>query len=462
MQEVLQEKDFLRGYEIKNWNFTPRIYKIIAISAVVNLAALIVFAQSNLLTMKGCDSPFVSTVCQVIDTVYVGNALFGTDGDYVVKDYIQTEIGEDDEVTIIDVSNVGPPLAYPAGYFAVANPEQYILDENGNVVPNNGFENLTELAPGIPNNPPLMNTPPTLPPVNNNPTTGAIPDSPFGIVNNPAQAGNSKKGGKKPSVPNDSPTELPKFDGDETADNPTEPKIEEKTATNSDPVAAVEINKKPFLDLNKTVSAKWSITPDPRTNTVDIKPFKVVLTAKLAKKIVKDQDGKEREVVAFDPKQTRWVQIPAEEAGDQEMVNIAKQSIEAVGDSGFFAYLYNIGMENMVITLTQSGDKLLVNIESVQPTEAKAKTLSSGLNGLIATGLFTQKGADELFLLKSVKPPTTRGKTVLINVELGKEAVEEILSRKLSEEAKKELEKQKQNPNNSTAQTSNSNVKTGK
>jgi hypothetical protein len=475
MQEVIQEKDLFRGYEMRNWNFSPRIYKILAASAIFNVLALVVFAQTNLLTKKGCDSPFVSTICQVLDTVYVGNTLFGTDGEYVVKEYNKTEIGEDEEVTFIDVSNVTPPLSYPANYFAISNPDQYHLDENGKAVQNdmfNSFENMTppmnSMNPPFPNNqPPLINSTPNLPPTNNNPTTGKLPDSPWEVVNTPPvnnpTLGNKgkkpRKGGKNPTLPNDSPDELKKPDGNETADKDKEPKVDEKSSTNSDPVKEVELNKKPFQELGSFVATKWAIKPDKADNKIEIKPFKVALNAKLTKKIIKDQDGKEREVVALDGKKSKWLEIPKEEAGDEEMVNLAKEAIEAVGDSGFLGHLYNLGMKDLKITLIQKDNKIFAAIESEQPTPERAQTLASGLNGLIAGAKLLVKGEDEKFLLSKAQPPTSKGKMLLLNVELPKDVIQEMIVRKIAEDAKKKAEEEKKNnPIKGTAQTLNSNT----
>lgn len=463
MQEVLQEKEIFRGYELKSWNFSPRIYKILAFSAIFNIAALALFAQSNLLTAKGCDSPFVSTVCQVLDTIYVGNKLFGTDGDYVVKEYNRTEIGEDDEITFINVENISPPVAYPEGYFGLANPEQYTFDENGNMVPNNTFANMTPNIPGIPNSsPPLINSTPNLP-TPNKPISGEEPGNPFAIVNDPTRAGNGKSSKKNPTIPDNSPDELPKLGGDETANtDQNRPKVDEKTASNSKPIAEVEINKKPFQDLGKMVSAKWSIEADSADNKVELKPFKVSLNAKLTKKLIKDEDGEEREVVALDPKKSKWIDLPKEESGDPELVEIAKQAIEAVGDSGFLGHLYNLDLKDLKINLTQKGEKLYVTIESEQPTENLAKTVASGLNTLLGFARSTVKGEDEKVLLNAAQAPTNVGKRFVMNVELDKAVVQEMLVRKLAEEAKKEAEKKKQNPNNSTAATFNSNTNSGK
>ena len=69
VQPLAPEPDLFRNYEIKNFELSPRLYKIFAASAIFNVMALLIFAQGNLLTRKGCDSPMVSKVCQVLDTV---------------------------------------------------------------------------------------------------------------------------------------------------------------------------------------------------------------------------------------------------------------------------------------------------------------------------------------------------------------------------------------------------------
>src|SRR5688572_27325348 len=79
--------DLFYNYEIRNWNWTPRLYQILAVSAIVNILGLFTIAQTNLLTMRGCQSPFVGRVCDVLDTVYVGAMVFGTERDYVDAAY---------------------------------------------------------------------------------------------------------------------------------------------------------------------------------------------------------------------------------------------------------------------------------------------------------------------------------------------------------------------------------------
>src|SRR5688500_12947595 len=98
---VAQEVEFLKDYEIKNWEFTPRVYKILAASAVFNILALLVFAQTNILQARACDSPWVGRVCQVIDTVYLGSTILSSGKEFASLPYERTEI-EDAEIVWIN------------------------------------------------------------------------------------------------------------------------------------------------------------------------------------------------------------------------------------------------------------------------------------------------------------------------------------------------------------------------
>src|SRR5688572_18787474 len=124
----LQEGDLFYDYEIKNWELTPRIYRILGIAAGVNLLAILIIGQTSLLTMKGCDSPLVGGVCSVLDTIYVGSKLFSSEREYVDAVYEKTELG-DSEITFVDVSGETPPLSYPEGYFQIANPEEFAMQQ---------------------------------------------------------------------------------------------------------------------------------------------------------------------------------------------------------------------------------------------------------------------------------------------------------------------------------------------
>ena len=440
----MQEKEFLQNYEIKNWNVSSRIYKILGISALANILAIAVIGQADLLTRKGCDSPFVSQICQVLDTVYVGTALFGTDAEFAIKDYEKTELADSD-ITYIDVSGATPPLKYPEGYFALANPEQFAMMQNTDfpMMPPPNYSGFPTTPP-IQNGTNLLNTPQVVPTPNNNVITGTIPDSPFTTSGNPTIKIPKQpkiKIPKPPKIINNSPKELPKLDGDKTtADKikkePKQPDIA------SDPVSADVINKKPLQDFGDVVLEKVT------KKEIDLtKNFLVEMQGTIT-----DEGKFDR-----DPKKSRFVKTE----GDQAMVDVAKSALEAIGDSGLLTYLKNLGIDKVNFTIQQDNDQIYVVIMSEQKTEQRANSISSGLNNLISLGKKTVKEEDTKMLLDAATSES-KGKNFVLNFKLLKPIAQDMINRQLqkAEAKKKEAEKTKQP--NSTAQTTNTNQETAK
>ncbi len=91
----------------------------------------------------------------------------------------KTEL-DDADITYIDVSGQTPPLKYPDGYFALANPESEFA-----AMQNTDFSTFPSSIPGIPTNPTtaydmdLMNQPQVTPTPNKNAVTGTIPSEPY-------------------------------------------------------------------------------------------------------------------------------------------------------------------------------------------------------------------------------------------------------------------------------------------
>ncbi len=463
-----QEKEIFEGYEIKPWNFSPRIYKILAVSAVLNVFAVVVLSQTNLLTRKGCESPFVASVCQVLDAVYISSSLLGTDSEFVSKEYQKNEL-EDADITYIDVSKDSPPLNYPEGYFALANPEQFAMQQDPTVMANGSFGNPSFGGfPTIPTMPPasgssdLLATQPNLPPVNNNPIIGDLPSS----INSapPASYPYTPRGRKFPrtkfpkpvtpkasKIPNESPKDLPNFGGAETAENNSnkagKPKEEKKPEANkeeikSESVAGVEINKKPFEDLGDALNDKLE------KKQIDLtKPFFVVLEATIT------ADGK------FDPKKSKFVRAD----GDKEMSDMAKLALEAVGNSGILGHLKSNGIDKVNITLVQDNEKISAIILSDQKTPEKAKTTASGFNILLQGLIFADNSGltkldDNSKTLVSNSKVTSDGKNFVLNFAIPKQMGQDLIDRSLKQRAEK-----KNNPaSNSNGVSQNANQNTGK
>lgn len=415
------EPELFEQYEIKSWSFSPRIYKIMAASAILNLVGLVVFAQTNLLTRKGCESPLVSKVCDVIDTVYVGATLLGEDKEFVSKDYEKTEL-EDVEITYVDVSGATPPLNYPEGYFALANPESVQPDVIDTATPF-GFEmppTGSTPIPGIPNNPmPPMPTgkdltkiPQKLPPPIKNPIrNGKLPDNPLGefMADNKPE----KNKPKTEKTPEDKQTAENKKEKEKP--EPKQPDL------SSMPVAEEVINKKPLQDFGDVVLDKVT------AKTVDLsKPFMVVMQG------VIDKNGK------FDPNKSGYLKAD----GDPEMVNLAKDAIEAIGDSGILTYLTKFKVEKVNFTLVQDDKQIYAIIASDQKTENQAKTIASGMNNYITIGKLTVKEPDTLALLNASKVEN-QGKNFVLNFNLEKSVAQELIKRQLDKaQAKRQQQQQ--------------------
>ncbi len=454
-----QEKELFQGYEIKNWSFTPRLYKLFGAAAVFNILALFVVVQANVFTTRGCDSPLVGNFCQVLDTIYLGSTLLGTETDFVSKDYQKTEL-ENADITFVDVSSATPPLTYPAGYFALANPESAMMppiaDMNGNFppLPSPGFGAF----PGIPANPTINNPndflskPQVTPTPNPKVVNGEIDDNLFSFEDttpgkNPVPPPSQTAKNRRPSfgkVNRKNNTLKPPPSIDETT---AEKKPDEnQPPLNTDAVVDFRPNKKPLEDFAADILAKRE---DKKAQLDLTKSFKVKMVGEL------DKDGK------LNPKKSRYTIFKPEEQGDQAMVDVAKAAIQAINDGNLFFYLKSLGVDKVDITLIQDDKQIYAVISSNQKSEDRAKTVSSGMIGLLAIAQTQVKEEELKTLIKSAKSEQ-QGKNFILNFKIDKPVAQEMITRKLQEaEAKKKAEEQGNKPN-STAQTLNANQKTSK
>ncbi len=421
-----ENKEFLQGYEIKNWDFSPRVYKIIASAAIFNLLFLVVIGQTDLLQTKACNAPLISKVCSVLDTVYVGSKFLGEEWD--VREYNKTEI-KDADVVWVDNTGDTPQLQYPSGYFQVANRDELATLESldsqyGETLPPFDSSPLPPISPSSPMMPPplppisrrnnsVFDKKPKLPKRNKNVVEGDLPDSPFGDADKDSaekdkNAADNKTGDKK---------------ADEERDK-TKKDLEENTAKTSDSVTDVGINKKPLEDFTDDIVTRWS------KKEIDLtKNFAVRINA-----ILTDEG-------TFDKTKTRFTS----QQGDEDIVNVAKSAIEAIGDSGFMAYLRNLDVRQVEMTLVQDGEKLYLVVISAQKTPEQAKTKASGLRNLISISKLAVKTEDEKTLLKSAEV-TSEGNNFRINVNIPKPIANEMINRNLQEAlSKRKIKEQKQN-----------------
>ena len=435
-----QDDELLKNYEIKNWEFTPRFYKILAASAVFNILALVVFAQTNILQARACDSPWVGRVCQVIDTVYVGSTILNTDSGFVDKPYEKSEL-EDAEIVWIDQTG-NDPLHYPADYWAIANPERFQAVQDP-MLSTSGFENYQNYTPPA-NNFPAPTTVPippansTLPPQQLPPAATKqiiIPDNPIG--ENPI-ARNPRKGIKTTKPENKKPSE------NLTAENKQADENKEQTVEKTDPITDIELNKRPLIELGEFVNGLL------KENKVDLQtPFVVQAKGKLNKEGKLDKNS---------------YQILQASSADEDMIAVVQRSIAAINDSGYLQYLQQLSGKDLSLLLKQDETNITAQVESEVESETRAKSLKTSLDLAISLVKYkkeseeekTANDLDDLELLKGATVETD-GKKIIIKFNVKKEIAQPMIQRKLL--APPEGEKTK---SNSTAQTSSSSEKNGK
>lgn len=438
--EPVQEGDLFGTYEIKSWSPSPRLYKILGASAAVNLLALLVFAQTSVLTMKGCDSPLVGSVCQVLDTVYVGAMLFGTEREFADVAYEKTEI---DNATLVftELPPESEKLVYPSDYFQIANPVQYqaMLDQQNGVGLEPGY-----LAPGIPagfppNSPykpggSIFDTQANIPKRNN--TVTDLSKLPKDLDDNdvagtgPIAKGKKPKGGTPPIESTTNPDGTPKgFPGlkptpDPNAQAATDPK-EEATADQF----GIFINKRPIKDKVKDTVSKVEAN-EIKLDTA----FKVSVTGTLGL-------GKDGKTIVL--KNAKELPPPAGVKNDPQMSKLVREWIAAVGDAGWYGYaLTKEDREELakkkpkerkvIISIEQNDTEFFASIRTEQADENIAKTLSSGLNGTF--GIAGMTADEEVVKFLKAASSTAEGNAVILNVRMPTPQVQDMIKKKLAEQ----------------------------
>ncbi len=439
VQAVSQPGELFHNYEIKPWNYSATLYKILAVSAVLNLAVLAFIGQTNVLTMRGCDSPWAGRVCQVLDMAYVGAMLYGTDREYVDQEYENIDLGEAD-ITFIDVTGETPPLSYPEGYFQIANPVQYAMlkqmaeanTANGSSFPS-GFSSLpgneTDLLKVRPN-------PPTANP-------GALEDdlgttSPFTTEGSKTNSGNyglrKGRGGRvRPETNTNTEPKQPE-NGTVAQNNTNSQPL--PTASPTNPLPEGTINRKPFSDLALVLIQRAS------QNQLNLSiPFLVQASGKL------NPDGK------LEKKTFRYIKA---ESPDPQMIKDVQAGIEAFNDSGFLQNLSMLSGKTLELTLQQDDVNISANVQSEVESETRAKVLVTLMAQFVeaaknkkigdiaemekandpAKATELQNDRDDLELLKNLQVGQN-GKRIVINFGVPKEFGLGLIKRKLDEQAAK-------------------------
>lgn len=432
--EPLREGDLFYEHEVGRWRIDNRILGIFAGAAVFIFAFFGVIGQTPILTARGCDSPFVGRVCQVLDMAYVGAMIYGTDREYVDAEYDKIDLNEA-EVVWIDQTGVPAQLEYPEGYFQIANPEQFAMQQamlNGTTSPydfnTSGFPPVT---PPVQSGSSLIDTPAKAPKKNPKARPNNLPDSPFDLsdVNGDSTAdANSNKGtnnvdpGKKPNA-------------NQTANANTQ-----KPESNGS-IDSVEINKRPIQDLGNSVNELVA------KNELDLQtPF------------IGSAKGRLNKEGRIDAK-TLKLQI---ESTDPDMQKIVQDGILAIDAAGYLQYLKAISGKDFDLLLKQDEENMSATVQSEMESETRARSIKSGLDLALSLAkakkqseTADQNDKDDLILLEGAKIEAV-GKKVIITFVVPKEIVHPMIQRKLAEQA---AEMKKPTGNAMTPQGSNTAIK---
>lgn len=457
----MEEKELFQDYELRSWELSPRIYKILGMAAALHLFGLIVFSQVDLLGTKACDSPYVGKVCQVLDAAYLSSVLLGTDMEFSSRDYDKTEIDEADVTWV----NVSEQFNYPPGYFAVSNPQPAFDPTLMQTDPVTGMPLSSPMAndfPGFNTSPQTLdpNQPQVLPTPNPNPIQGDIPGITGNIPTTPRPNRTQKFPTYKPykAPRNNSPSKLPKLNNEpnpnQTADknknsnsNTNTNQPEDKTKTEPPKKEEEKLfNKKPLEDFG----AKYG--KEILDNQVDINaPFEITVEAKLDEfgKLFKlDKNGKR---IPLDMK--------VKEGSDPKMVEVAKEAISAFSDSQLLRPLYNGGVRSVTVTFSQNQDNLMAIIQSDAGTPGKAGTIQSFVNLAKKGALLSMKADSDEAKLISKAETATQGKVFILNFLIPNEEKEPMIRKNL-EKLREKLKNEK--PNGGVAETANKDVNLSK
>lgn len=176
-----------------------------------------------------------------------------------------------------------------------------------------------------------------------------------------------------------------------------------------------KFNKKPLQDFAVNLNQKL------KSKEVDLdKSFSVNLEGFLTK------EGK------FDLKRSKFTKSE----GDAQMIAVGKSAIETINDSGIFAYLSDLGVEKVNLTLAQDDQNASFIINSELPNVEKAKTLASGFN-LILTMAKEKVKEEEIKTIFNATKVSSVDKNCVIHFLMPKGEVHQLLKIQLQKQSEK-------------------------
>ena len=305
------------------------------------------------------------------------------DAGFVDRPYSHTDI---DDADMIDFSN--EKFHYPEGYWT--------MDQEG--------------MPPLPEFPVAPFTPThysAIRPAAPSPSPSITPtESPTPL---PLIAGNNrgdKTSGGKNSGAKPFPTASPQVKSEEQAQKELE------AASKKTGIALPEegeINKAPFKDLAKHATDLRD------ADKLDFnKSFEISIETTL------DSNGK-----LVNPR-------VAKKSGDETLVDLGKELVSAMNDSGVLFYLKKINDDKpgtkVIFTIKQDGADVSAIVDTEASSPDSANKLARGFGIMLLAGAASRKGHDEEILLKNTKV-TTEGNKLIFKLSMAHEEVVKIVQK---------------------------------
>ena len=325
----------------------------------------------------------------VRDTVNIAALIASTR--WVDQEYTATQIGDDVQIVQLE------KFRYPDGYFA--------LDSQG-------FDNPAVAGANDPFAPQIISQwkgggpdPEATPAPSPEASPSASPSPDASASPAIAQAGASPSASPGAS-PNASPGASPLSKEDAQ-------KELEKTAAQNDVTLPEDnqINKKPLKDFAARANELKN------QGKLDLnKPFRIVIEAQLD----------------ANTKLTNFHVV--EKEGDENVVNLFRDLVAALNDSGFLTYLSPISKDNpgstVRIMVKQGEQDVLASVESETTSPERAKTLAGVLNNLLYFGAGSRAGKDEEVIMKNTNA-TPDGKKVVVNFSMPRQSVVDMIKKQM-------------------------------
>lgn len=304
---------------------------------------------------------------------------------YSDRDYTKTEVG--DEVQMLTLA--GDKFRYPPGYFATE-------------------EQLRALAAPTPMVPQMIFTPSRV---------------------------------REIPTPTPTPEPVPSLSPEESAAVKTDPKVaaETKDAESKAPKSPEEAEK----ELNKIAAENNVVRPN--ENEINTRPLKDWLARAnaLRDKGQLDLSSEIEITIAANLDTDCKLSDPnvVQKTGDARLIDVAKDMVSAIGDSGMLSFLRDprkvtdptkLTCDAMPLQVTIKLDQsdIVAKVETQAETPERAVQMAKGYNTLLAVGEFAKRGHDEEILYRNTKV-TSEGKQILVNFSMPRPTASEILKKQL-------------------------------